>query len=350
MEKINTGALLDYRTDEEKSSDFLHEEIAMGFEPYKWEERPMKQVYYYPYDQASSLSCVAGGGAISLEHYDGNVVSRRDIYNRRINYPNGGMMMSDLFNIISKGACLENTMPSQKSGETMMNARDAITPKIIEERDANRSGVYFTVGGFRNIDTIASIVAKVPVVMFWFFDEAGQEWWREYPITKFNFQNEFSFGTTHHQVCIVDAVLIKGKKYLVGQDTAGIGTGLGEHNNLRLISEETLQKRAYAAGYVLDNDKVPKPEPIAVRPKFALTKPLKVGDKGENVKTLQAALIYEGLLKIKAPTGAYFGLTKKAVIDLQNRYKDEILKPLGLRFGTGICGSATLAFLRKKYE
>ena len=224
---ITTGALIDDRSQETKNLDWKHEEIASGFSPYNWEERPMRQRYYYPYSQSSSLSCVAGGAAIILEHYDGNVVSRKDIYGRRVNYPNGGMMMADAFSIMKSGACLESTLISQDLGEKAMNERIAATPAMLGERERNRVGAYFSIGGFTNIDTIASVVKNVPVMMYWFFDTNGEEWWREYPTLKYSFSSEYSSGTTHHQVCIVDAILIGGKKYLVGQDTAGVGTGLG---------------------------------------------------------------------------------------------------------------------------
>lgn len=347
---ITTGALLDNRTEEEKGKDFLHEELASGFEPYVWQERMYKPSYFYPHNQFTSLSCVAGGCAIILEHYDGKVVSRHDIYQRRFNYPQGGMAMPDAFSIMRMGSALESTIASQGLGENAMNERYVVTPQIITERDANKTGVYVSIQGFRNIDTIASVVKHTPVMMYWFFDESGQEWWREYPTVKFNIANEFSTVVVRHQVCIVDAVLIGGKKYLVGQDTAGVGSGLGEHNNLRLISEDVLQKRSYAGGYCLDNDdEILKPVIIPVQPVFALTATLKVGDVGPNVRKLQEVLMYEGLLKIKAPTGTYGGLTRQAVIKLQEKYRSEILTPVGLKNGTGICGPRTLAFLRKKY-
>ena len=348
--KYETGALLDYRTEDEKQSDFAHEEIAMGFEPYKWEERPIKQRYYFPHNQSSSLSCVAGFSAIVLEKHDSSIVSRKDVYIRRSNKPFGGMSMPDVMNITRKGVALESTVLSQNLGEKAMNENYPVTGKIIEERDKNRAGVSFNINGFRNIDTIANIVQTVPVCMFWFFDESGQEWWREYPMVKFNFINEFSFGVTRHQATVVDAILMGGKKYLVIQDTAGVGTGLGENNNIRLVGEDYLAKRAYSAGYILDNDEeVLKPEPIALKPKFNATEVMKVGSKGNSVKQLQAVLIYEGLLNIKDPSGFFGGLTKASVIKLQDKYKSEILTPAGLKFGTGIVASKTLQFLRKKY-
>jgi len=104
-------------------------------------------------------------------------------------------------------------------------------------------------------------------------------------------------------------------------------------------------------GFILDNDDEKLiPEPIAVKPKFAQSKPMKVGDRGENVKQLQAVLIYEGLLNIKAPTNYFGGLTRQAVIQLQEKYRAEILTPVGLRFGTGIIGKSSLAFLNNKYR
>lgn len=102
----------------------------------------------------------------------------------------------------------------------------------------------------------------------------------------------------------------------------------------------------YWAGYAIDDLEEVN---IAVKPKFSQTKTMKLGDRGDNVKELQAVLIYEGLLKIKEPTGLFLGMTRKSVMDLQTKYKDEILTPVGLKSATGIVGSQTLKFLNKKY-
>lgn len=352
MELIPTGALADNRTDDEKSYDFLFEEIASGFEPYVWEERPAKQRYFYPFNQSSSLSCVAGYAAIRLQKLDGGIISRKDIYSRRSNKPLGGMSMFDIMKIMREGACLEDTLPSQGFGEKAMNEAYAVTPQIIKERDENRGGASFVIKNFRDMDTVANAFnGGIEICAFWFFDEAGKEWWNEEPRPIYNFVNEFSFGLARHQASIVDLILRNGVKTIVLQDTAGVGTGFGENNNLRYITPDMLAKRSYSMAFMLDNDsEVLIPEPIALQPKFAQSKAMKVGDKGPNVKQLQAVLIYEGLLNIKTPTGMFGGLTRDAVIKLQNKYKTDILTPVGLKFGTGLVGNATLKFLNNKYK
>lgn len=60
-----------------------------------------------------------------------------------------------------------------------------------------------------------------------------------------------------------------------------------------------------------------------------------------DVTKLQEILIKEGFLKISKPTGIFGILTKDAVIKYQEKYADEILKPLGLVEGTGFVGPYT---------
>lgn len=343
-----TGILIDNRPEDQKLYDFKHEEIAMGFKPYVWEERAFKAKYYYPYDQSTSLSCVPGGGAIILEKFDGNIISRKDIYNARLNYPSGGMMLHDVLTLIRRGACEEKLVPSQGLGENKMNERYPVAQEIIHSRSKNKAGQTFNISN--NIDAIASVLETSPVIAFWYFDENGKEWWKRQPEVLYTFSSFVAAGTTRHQVVIVDAILIDGKKFLIGQDTAGVGSGAGANSNLRLITEDMLNKRCYAAGYAIDDeDEILVPLPIE-KPKYNNTKVLSVGSTGAEVKMLQAVLIYEGLLNIKTPTGYLGGLTRKGIIALQEKYKQDILVPGGLKAPTGIAGKLTNTFLNKKYK
>lgn len=343
---MNTGILLDNRHDDEIALDFKHEELVMGSSDFKIPVKEPKNKYYFPYNQSSSLSCVSGGGAITLEFYDGNTISRKDIYNRRVNYPNGGMMGIDLLKIMAKGACVEDLMPSQAQGESKMNERPLITTDIIASRANNKTGIYFTFDK-PDFDKIAEQVQKTPVIAFWYFHENGREWWKETPNMLYDFKTPTDEFTTRHQATIVDACNINGVDYLIVQDTAGVGTGFGEDYNLRYITREFVAKRLYWAGYAIDNLETPI---VATKPKFQGTRVLKVGMTGDDVKQLQEVLMYEGLLKIPKATSYFGGMTRQAVVKYQEKYKSEILTPVGLKSGTGICANQTLKHLRKLYE
>ncbi len=146
----STGALLDSRIDEEKSKDYLHEELfASGDELYTWENRPHKDFYYFPYNQSSSLSCVTGGGVITAEHFDKTFKgSRKDIYIRRFNKPAGGMAMHDLIKICTKGFASEQQVESQGLGEVDMNTQYQVTSDIIRTRDSVAFEAGITIKNF----------------------------------------------------------------------------------------------------------------------------------------------------------------------------------------------------------
>ena len=74
-----------------------------------------------------------------------------------------------------------------------------------------------------------------------------------------------------------------------------------------------------------------------------ISKNISFGDQGSEVKCLQQFLksqgsdIYpEGLI-----TGFFGSLTRSAVSRFQEKYKSEILTPLGLSSGTGFVGNLT---------
>ena len=88
---------------------------------------------------------------------------------------------------------------------------------------------------------------------------------------------------------------------------------------------------------------------------YAWTNNLKVGSRGEDVMSLQkflnsypdTSIADTGPGSAGNETYLFGGLTKKAVIKLQEKYASDILVPNGLTKGTGIVGAATRAKLNE---
>jgi len=81
---------------------------------------------------------------------------------------------------------------------------------------------------------------------------------------------------------------------------------------------------------------------------------LKIGDKGNEVKALRTVLIKEGFDPGDIPGGyeeniTFSDYTASAVSSFQEKYKDEVLTPLGLKYATGFVGPATRAKLNSLY-
>ena len=79
----------------------------------------------------------------------------------------------------------------------------------------------------------------------------------------------------------------------------------------------------------------------------SIGKNLSAGMKGDEVKLMQEVLINEGLLAKGSASGYFGNLTKQAVIKFQEKYADEILKPVGLTKGNGFLGTGTRAKINK---
>jgi eight-cysteine-cluster-containing protein len=76
---------------------------------------------------------------------------------------------------------------------------------------------------------------------------------------------------------------------------------------------------------------------------------LYLGTEGDDVRALQEILIKEGIWPRPdvGATGFFGQITREGVIRFQEKYSEEILKPLGLEKGTGFIGSLTRTFLNK---
>ena len=123
--------------------------------------------------------------------------------------------------------------------------------------------------------------------------------------------------------------------------------------------------RTYIAPEVVLEDytqEIPKRTEVEIQPteqikeitisktrKTSFTRSLEVGDKGEDVRSLQRFLNAQGFTVSNTGAGSagqettYFGpATKAALKNYQEAHKEEILTPLGLEAGTGYLGEATI--------
>lgn len=89
---------------------------------------------------------------------------------------------------------------------------------------------------------------------------------------------------------------------------------------------------------------------ISNLPCYTLEKNIRFGDTGEDVEFLHVALEREGFSLGTEKAEKKFGeLTASAVTGFQQKYKAEVLTPVGLSYGTGFVGQSTRAKLNALY-
>lgn len=109
-----------------------------------------------------------------------------------------------------------------------------------------------------------------------------------------------------------------------------------------MFSGNSLVRRLEMSGRLgeIDKDLMLFPQMLSIN--------LRVGMRNNDVKILQQLLINEGFWSSDAGVTGYFGpATKEAVMKLQNQYKDQILKPLGLSAPTGLFGPYTRKYFNE---
>lgn len=314
--ELQSGALHDTRSDDKKALDYKHEDLAMGEIVLNWQDIEKKPKKNLPIsNQDGSMSCVAQAVAKLLamhEIREGRTYVKlcpKFVYDFRINYPDGGMMLPDALSIGCKlGACRESLLPCDMKGETFMNDKTMITPEMINDA-INYKGLYYFEIASRSIDEIAKVNEQGYGVLLGFrFD---RDEWTDVPWVK-----EGSTREVGHGIAEVDYGLYKGEKALDMDDSWGVLYGKGGR---RIITETFLNARCFYAGY------------ITSLPNYKFTKILRWGDKGIDVRKLQEKLG----IKID---GIFGTQTENAVKNFQKLH--------GL-VADGICGKLTNGELNK---
>ena len=343
---LKSGANIDYRPASEKEKDYKIEEFVTSFAPVNWRERPESEWRQFPiFHQDGSGSCVSQSMAKMmgilywLKNNSYVHFSATDIYRRRSNKPESGMIGVDAFQIARDGVTLEVLVPSQNMTDQQMDSIDVEEYKI-------EVGKIFKIGNYiflptNDIEAVASViqVTQKPV-MVWFYFKYN-EWDKEIPEIINQALNVNDDGVGRHSVTAVDFTLYNGKKALIIEDSWGPSSGKGGR---RIITEDFFVKRNFFAAYTMNFRFDEKPE----KPQYTFNNDLEFNQTNEEIKILQNVLKYENLFPVNVESTGYFGaVTKKAVGEFQLKYGvvDNVDSP-----GYGRVGPKTRAKLNELYS
>lgn len=347
----NTGFLPDNRPPRLRDKDYKHEELSFG-EGAKYvskDEAKKAEDLYKKLDQRSTSSCVAHSASLALgidNELEGEgfvELSPAYIYRQRFNYAGEGMYYYDVGNICSqKGDCLETTLPTPKT-ESKIN-RVSITQAMIDEAQKYKAKSYIFMNN-PTIDSIKDVVNGPKKGLLISIYANYDEWSQEYPEVK-NPNLTINQAPINHCITVLpnSAYDHKGKKYVIVQDSAWFGG-----KNIRHLSEDFIKARVKHGLYFINLDNpnpIPKKE-AKISFQYTFDRYMRVGMSGEDVKMLQMALKELGFFTYPVCTGYFGGITRKAVIEFQEYYANDVLKFFGLTQGTGYVGRTTIAKLYK---
>lgn len=323
-------ALKDPRPLEQRAKNFQHRELGASV-PVVWREKPPSEWKSFSLrKQSNSSSCGGQAAAKGIEVFRKEVISAHPIYRARANFPQQGMWLQDIGDILKKkGTTTEVLDPSQNLGEDEMN-KDVTVPTPIKVE-----GYAFP---DMDIDEIAEAVETHGHCLLLVHGNFAE--WSSRPV--FN-EKQFNFG---HFVTAVDYTLSNGEKCLVIEDSTAWESSINQTGQ-RLITEAYLGKRFDDAMYFIFD----KTKPVSDKPKFKFTKVLKFGMMNDpEVKALQDILKYEKLFLQATPsTGNYLQMTAKAVLEWQKKHAVAPLGELTALAGKR-CGEKTIAMLNSLYN
>lgn len=332
QDNIN-GALIDPRSDEQKSLDYTHEEVLGGAVSVGtvWTEgKPLTKLSLRR--QITSSSCGGQASAKALEAFTGTITSATPTYHFRSNYPTPGMYQQEIGSIlVHEHTTSETLSQSQNMTEAEMNA--AVVPIDLPMT----VGGYYTIPAGANIDmtVIATALQSGHALIIGINSNAIE--WQTVPVVGIA-PTDFS-----HFVCAFDTnyLLHNGEMSIGIEDSCNASTTLNGTGQ-RILTETFLKARCWGILALM-----PVTTTHPTKPVCAITTDLSYGlMQNPQVVNLQDMLKYDGCLSLSIPsTGNFLSATKQAVIRFQEKYATDILTPNGLTIGTGYVGASSIAKL-----
>jgi len=342
--------------------NFERKELVSAHTPIQWrEKRPIDFTHYWngQYNQDGSGSCYAWSLSLLAERQNEQEENKRIKFSARQvyalagePYPTRGMYVEKGMRWLKdNGMTLEHLLPSNNRSEIDMRKLDDYT-----EGD-HQVGMVYKPSGFAyltsySFDEIAEVLEEgrflsVSVV-------GTNEGWTN----KNGWARPPRAGETpwYHAITLTDYGLVNGVKTISFEHAWGDHWG---YNNLGygFLQENYKPYMFVKPQYLLDlpNDWRDTETHITPKPKHRWDVDLWRGITGlgikEDVIALQDALKYEGCFPYQQKsTGWFAGLTYGAVIKFQEKYRKDILTPLGLSKGTGYVGPATRKQLNKIFS
>jgi hypothetical protein len=301
-----TGALPDDRQPSERVNDVHFSEIVAMANAVNWTTKDPSLFRQFPIlNQYQSFMCGANAlskaWGISLSQKYGKYVqlSRGDIYNRRINSPQAGMLLYDMFTIASFGATLE-----QLTNEVIESDADSAALQIDSLERAVGSGFAINQGIYvsNDIDTIASVIQTTGkgVILLTYF--LSSEWSAYNPTIQNRLLGSSDPSALLHYVVAVDYTLYNGVKSLVVEDSAWFG-GL----NRRIISEDWVENRVIQGAYPMNF----KYGTTGTKPQY----------DGVTITSAQRCLQYDGDFPLNISIAENWGPTSRASgLKFQQKY------------------------------
>ncbi len=347
IDESKLGALEDPRSNIELKRDYRAEEI-FSFAPINWVEKPESDWRKFPiFDQDGSSSCVAQTVAktLGIENFleEGKFVfySPRDIYTRRKNFPSGGMWFQDGMKIGNeKGATIEQLMPGQGVSENEMNKSEDRTPLTEAIAKVGRGGSYISIP--LDIDLIAAIIEPIGRAVLIGTKFGPNEWNKNVPTVI-----DGTVPDYRHAITATNAILYKGKKALVIEDSWGVKVGMAGR---RIITEDWFIKNRITGAWYYKELKNIQDETLISKPIANFKNDLYYGlNNAREIKLLQSCLSYLKMFPVNIDyTGNYYGITLHAVKLFQMANRAAISVAVGYKINaTGYFGKGSRAVMNK---